>query len=266
MGALTIAGLLVGGVVALDRQDVELPPPPTGLTAAARTCAPPECDRLVSTVILTWNAPGDPAITGFRVVRDGSPIPGGSDLPVASTEYVDQQVTAGERHSYVVVTAGPDGISAPSNGVEAQAPLPPLRAAQLRGIYEVTLVVRRATNLKSLSGIPSPRPGEHRTTTWGFQPLCEADEGACPAGWTGRSGMLRARGVVWSGRLFGPEASCADGRREPSPIVVRLEARDAAMVAGTWSVVGFTGMYSVGFHCRGFLASHGTVDVSGHRG
>jgi hypothetical protein len=263
VGASTIVGLLVGGLIGLDIRDSAIPQPPTGLAVAALTCAPPRCDRIVSTVTLRWNAPTDRSITGFRVVRDGAPMHEGAGLPVETTGFVDRDVTAGERHDYVVVAVGPDGNSPPSGGVGTLVPLPPLRAAQFRGIYDVNLVVRHATNLASLSGIPSPVPGEHRASTWGFQPLCEADEGACPTGWTGRSGTLRPRGAVWSGRVFGPEARCADGRREPSPIDVRLEVRDAAMIAGAWSVIGFAGVYFVGFRCPGFLASHGTVDVTG---
>jgi hypothetical protein len=266
VGASTIVGLLAGGLMALDDRDATLPEPPSGLSATATTCAPPRCARIVSAVTLRWNAPTDRSISGFRMMRDGAPIPesGGLPLSATTTQLADQAVTAGEQHDYVVVAVGPEGDSPPSNGVGVQIPLPPLRVAQLRGIYDVTLVVRGATNLASLSGIPSPEPGEHRTTTWGFQPLCEPDEGACPTGWTGRSGMLRPPGDAWSGRVFGPEARCRDGSREPSPIELHLEVGDAAMIAGAWSVVSFTGAYSVGFHCPGFLASHGSVDVTGH--
>jgi hypothetical protein len=258
-------GLLVGGILGLGRRGGSAPPSaPTGLTATARTCAPPRCEHIDSTVTLGWTAPADPALTGFRVLRDGAPIPGGDALPASATGFADQDVMAGARHEYVVLAVGPGGDSPASNSAEAAAPLPPLEAAQLMGIYDVTLVVQEATNVRSLSGILDPRPGEHRTTTWGFQPLCAANEGACATRWTGRSGTLRAQGGEWSGRVFGPRARCAGGRTEASAIDVRLKAGAAAMIGGAWSVTSLTGLYSVGFRCPGFLASHGTLAVAGH--
>jgi hypothetical protein len=267
VGGAAIVGLLVGGLMRLDRPDaVKVASGPTGLTATARTCAPPQCDRIASTITLAWNAPADPAFTGFRVLRDGAPVPGVSALPASAAGFTDQGVTAGSTHDYAVVATGPGGDSAPSDAATVVAPLPPLPAAQLVGIYDVTLVVQSATNLTSLSDIPSPKPGEHRTSTWGFQPLCAPNEGACATGWTGRSGMLRAGGGVWSGRVFGPPARCADGTFETSPIDIRIRARSGAMIGGAWSVTSFAGLYSVSFHCPGFLVSRGTVAVTGtHR-
>jgi hypothetical protein len=263
VGASTIVGLLAGGLIALDNGEVELPQPPSGLAAAAETCVPPECERILSTVTLRWNEPTDPTVTGFRVMRDGAQTAEGLNHPTGSSEFTDHAVSAGQRHTYAVVAIGADGDSPPSNGVEALIPLPPLSAAQLRGIYDVALVVREATNLASLSGIPSPRPGEGRKTTWGFQPICEADQGACPTNWVGRSGVLRPRGTVWSGRVLGPEARCPDGERMPSPIHLRLSVRDAEMIGGVWTVIDFEGSYSVRFRCPGFVASNGTVEVTG---
>ena len=77
--------------------------------------------------------------------------------------------------------------------------------------------------------------------------------------------MLRPLGAGWFGRVFGPEARCPNGRRLPSPIELRLNPHDAAMLGGSWSVVSFSGAYSVRFHCAGFLVSHGTVEVTGRR-
>ena len=263
VGAAAVVGLLAGGVMSLDRHDAP-PPPPTALTATAATCVPPTCDHIASTVTLAWIPPSDVSLTGFRVLRDGATLPGAGDLPASATGFVDHDVAAGGQHDYTVVAAGPAGDSPPSNGVGALLPLPPLAAAQFRGLYDVSLVVRTASNLMSLSGIPSPRPGEHRMSTWGFQPSCAANEGACPTEWTGRAGMLRAQGDAWAGRVFGPPARCPNGTRESSPIAIRLSPRSAAMIAGDWSVTGFTALYSVGFHCPGFLASRGTLAVRGH--
>ena len=266
VGGAAIVGLLVGGLMGQGRRTASPPAPPTGLRAAARTCAPPRCDHIDSTITLGWTAPADPALTGFRILRDGSPIPGGTVLPSAATGFADRDVTPGGRHEYVVVATGPGGDSPPSNPAAAVAPLPPLQAAQLMGIYDVTLVVRSAVNLRSLSGIRSPTPGQHGTSTWGFRPLCGLNERGCPTAWTGRSGTLRALGGMWSGRVFGPRARCPDGTSQASPIDVRLRAGGAAMIDGVWSVTSFDGLYAVGFRCPGFLASRGTVAVGGrHR-
>ncbi len=261
MGASTIVGLLAGGLIALDLRHDGPPAPPAHLTATARTCAPPRCDLVGSAVTLHWSAVTDPAVTALSVMRDGSAL-ADATLPADATGFEDDDVQAGTSHGYAVVATGPGG-NATSNTATTEIPLPPLAAAQLRGIYDVTLIVRRASNLSSLSGIRSPRPGERRASTWGFQPLCQPDQGACPTGWTGRAGVVRPRGTLWSGRLYGPEARCADGSPAPSPILLMLRANAAAMVRGVWSVVRFTGTYSVRFHCPGFLASEGAMAVSG---
>ena len=227
---------------------------------------PPACEQIASTVTLRWAASQDPSVTGLEVLRDGSLLPGAAELPPGTTGFVDRNVAPGQAHAYVVRATGRDGDSAPSNGVQAQLPLPPLRAAQFRGIYDVGLVVNDATNIASLSGITRPSPGARRTTTWGFRPTCAPEAGACPTRWTGRAGLLSPRAAVWSGTLSGPEARCPDGRKVPSPIYLVLEARDAAMIGGAWNVVSFRGTYSVRFHCAGFLISRGSLDVEGrHR-
>jgi hypothetical protein len=262
VGGSIIVGLLAGGLIGLKVHHAPPPPAPGDLTAAARTCSPPMCPRVDSAVTLRWTAVTDPNVNGFSVIRDGRALANASNLPPDATGFLDGDVVAGATHSYEVVATGPGG-NARSNDATAVIPLPAPRAAQLRGIYDVVLTVRQARNMASLSGIPTPRPGEQRTSAWGFRPLCGPEEGACPSHWTGRTGLVRPRGTAWSGRLSGPEARCADGTPTPSPILLVLRSNDAAMVDGIWSVVGFTGTYSVRFHCPGFLVSQGTVTVSG---
>jgi hypothetical protein len=262
VGGSIIVGLLAGGIVALlvDRPDP--PPAPTGLTATSRTCVPPQCDEVGSTVTLAWSPVPDEGVEGLSVIRDGRALADAA-LPPDATGFVDQGVTPGSDHDYQVVATGPGGNTR-SETAPAVVPLPPLAAAQLRGVFDVAITVREVANLASVAGIPHPRPGDTATTTWGFRPTCGSAAGACPSRWAGRTGLVRPSGPVWSGRLLGPAARCPDGTATPSPIDLRLHASDAAIVDGIWSVVSFTGGYTVSFHCPGFLVSRGTVTVSGH--
>jgi hypothetical protein len=262
VGASTIVGLLAGGIITLNStHDAALPMAPEDLTAAARTCVPPACGAILSTVTLRWTLPEDPSTTGLQVLRDGATPLAAAGLPPGTTEFVD--MAPGQAHSYAVRTTGGDGDSPLTSGVKATLPLPPLRAAQLRSVYDVGLVVDEATNIASLSGIARPVPGDRRTTTWGFQPACPPALGACPTRWTGRSGMLRPHAGAWSGTLSGPDARCPDGTRVPSPIHLVLHPREAALINDGWTVMSFTGTYSVQFHCPGFLVSRGVLDVTG---
>ena len=262
MGGSIIVGLLAGGLVALSVDRPGPPPAPTDLTATARTCAPPQCGAVGSTVTLGWSPVPDQGVEGLSVIRDGRAL-ADATLPPDATGFVDEDVVPGSHHDYQVVATGPGG-NARSATTSASAPLPPLAAAQLRGIFDVAITVREVANLASVAGIRHPRPGDTASTTWGFRPTCGPQGAACPSRWAGRDGLVRPAGSVWSGRLLGPSARCPDGTSTPSPIDLRLRASDAAMVDGIWSVVSFSGGYTVSFHCPGFLVSRGTVTVSGH--
>jgi hypothetical protein len=262
VGGSVIIGLLAGGLVALSVARPGPPPPPADLTATARTCVPPQCGAIGSTVTLGWAPVTDPGVEGLSVIRDGRALANAS-LPPDATGFVDDDVAPGTSHAYQVVTTGPGG-NGRSDTATATAPLPPLSAAQLRGIFDVAITVRRVDNLASVAGIRHPRPGDSATTTWGFRATCPPQAGACPARWSGRTGLVRPNGAAWSGRLLGPAARCPDGASTASPIDLRLHASDAAIVDGVWSVASFTGGYAVSFHCPGFLVSRGTVTVSGH--
>ena len=238
VGASTIVGLLVGGIVSLDRHDVVLPQAPTGLTATATTCAPPRCDRTVSAVALRWTAPTDGSITGFRVRRDGSPIPDGNDLPAATTEFVDHGVTAGARHEYAVIATSPEGDSPSSDGLDVQVPLPPLRAAQLRGLYEVTLVVRDAVQPHVALGYPDPEARRAPDDHMGVPAALRRGPGRVPDGMDrddrGCCGPWRRvvrPGLRTRGSLPRREAASLAHRGAADP------PHDAAMLGGAWSVV-----------------------------
>jgi hypothetical protein len=261
VGGSVIVGLLAGGLVALSVDRPGPPPPPADLTTAVRTCAPPQCSEIGSTVTLTWAPITDPGVEGLSVIRDGRGLANAS-LPPNATGFVDD-VAPGSTHAYQVVATGPGG-NARSDTATAAAPLPPVSAAQLRGLFDVAITVRRVDNLASVAGIRHPRPGDEAKTTWGFRATCASNGGTCPARWAGRTGLVRPSGSAWSGRLLGPAARCPDARSAPSPIDLLLHASDAAIVDGVWSVVSFSGGYTVSFHCPGFLVSRGTVTVSAH--
>jgi hypothetical protein len=149
-------------------------------------------------------------------------------------------------------------------GTTSPSPLP-LDRAQLAGSYRVTLVVRSARNLASLTGITPPVPGERRTVTWRFYPTCSQESAPCATSWEGRSHDLEPSGASWSAIIEGDSAPCLDGGRIDVPTNLRLRPRDGAFAPQGWVVRSFVGTSSVAFRCPGFAPSRGVVEVSAFR-
>ncbi len=165
-------------------------------------------------------------------------------------------VLAGRDDAQVSPTVAP-GNASPS-------PLP-LDRAQLAGSYRVTLVVRSARNLASLTGITPPVPGGRRTVTWRFFPICSQEAAPCAASWEGRSPALEPTGASWSATIQGDRAPCLDGGRIDAPTDLRLRPRDGVSSAQGWVVRSFVGTSSVAFRCPGFAPSRGVVEFSAYR-
>ena len=104
----------VEAVVAEEAEPAEPPPAPTNLTAVVNG------DRSVT---LTWEAPGDDSVTGYRILRR-RPSEGENALLVyvgdtgsTATSYTDNDVTAGIQHVYRVKAVNAAGAGEQSNYV-----------------------------------------------------------------------------------------------------------------------------------------------------
>lgn len=82
-------------------------PPPTGLVATVRSCR----------IDLAWTAPPNVSIAGYKIYRDGSPLPG----QVSGTSYSDAGIYNGT-YTYAVRAVDAAGnSSSPSNPASVQA-------------------------------------------------------------------------------------------------------------------------------------------------
>ena len=116
-------------VTALDQAGNESPPTPVleVTTTSSDTVKPTAPGNLVATaasaearVDLTWaSASDDVGVTGYRIYRDGAPIPIGT-LDGATTTYADTSVAGGTTYSYTVTAVDAAGNeSDPSNSASA---------------------------------------------------------------------------------------------------------------------------------------------------
>jgi len=155
IGALAVAGILI-----LLTRSPGPPGPPGAPRAAATTCGAP-CTEIRPRVQVTWTAPSDGGeVTGYRVQRDGEPLPGADALDPATLVLVDDSVDLGRTYTYRVIAIGEEGSSPPSLAATAEIGLPAAGLAQLDGVYDVRLKVRSARSLAAMLGIDQPVPGK----------------------------------------------------------------------------------------------------------
>ena len=121
--AITVA-LTVLDVLATNTGDARaqsaVPEKPTGLTASSVSH---------DSVTLTWDAPGDDSITGYRILRRDrdNDEPGvfaaiNADTGTADTEYVDESVLPEHRYVYRVAALNTEGLSPRSSYVNVDTP------------------------------------------------------------------------------------------------------------------------------------------------
>lgn len=93
---------------------------PAGYTRfAIRSCATGSFMLMVDDVtFVPADAVADLSIVGYNIYRDGVKI---NEAPVAETEFVDSNVKAGDKYTYVVTAVYNKGESAGSNAVEVTA-------------------------------------------------------------------------------------------------------------------------------------------------
>ena len=101
IGALVVAG----GMVLLARSPGP-PGAPGTPRATASTCGDP-CSEIRPRVEVTWTAPSDGGeVTGYRVQRDGEPLPGTGAIDPASLVLIDDSVDLGRTYTYRVIAFG----------------------------------------------------------------------------------------------------------------------------------------------------------------
>jgi hypothetical protein len=261
VGALTVAG-----VVVLLTRSPGPPGTPGTPRATATTCGDP-CTEIQPRVEVTWTAPSDGGeVTGYRVQRDGEPLPGADALDPATHVLIDGSVELGRTYTYRIIAFGEEGSSPPSSEVTAEIGLPANDLAQLDGVYDVHLKVRSARSLAAMLGIDQPVPGTRDTDEWTFESTCSPSDTACPTTWEGQGGVLRPDGRRWRGSISGPDARCGGGTRVSAPIAFDLRTLEAAVEGAIWRVRSFTGTVSIRFVCPGFGTSTGTLEVTGLSG
>lgn len=261
-------GLVIGAAAALTAAVLwfaRSPGPPTTPVAVrtdATTCEEP-CETIAPTVTIEWAPPERGAeATGYRLMRDGSPLE--PDIDPTRLRFVDDDVVMGETYSYQVIALSGDGESAPTSSAVVQVPTPPDDDAHLDGVYRVQLTVRSARSIGSAFGIDDPVPGTRGTDRWSFESTCEANEGACPSTWSGLEGDIVPDGDRWQGTVEGLPARCGDDGRAAAPIEVDLRTVEVGVAeGGAWSVTGFRGTAAVSFRCPGFPPASAKVEVTG---
>jgi hypothetical protein len=257
--------LVVASIVMIATRSPGPPTPPENVKAVAITCDDP-CTRIHPRVTVTWTGPLDGGeLSGYRVLRDGESLAGAGAIDPATHLVVDESVVFGRSYVYRVIAVGDDGDSLPSRAVSAEARFPPLEAAQLSGIYDVSLKVRSARSLGAMLGIEHPVPGKRHDDHWTFDATCRPQDAACPTTWEGLDGVLRPDGLRWRGAVSGPRARCGGGTRVAAPIAFALRTVEAAADDARWEIRSFTGTVSIRFTCPGFGPSAGTLEVTGVR-
>ena len=105
----------MAGVLVLLARSPGPPGAPGTPRAAATTCGDP-CTEIRPRVEVTWTAPTDGGeVTGYRVERDGEPLPGAGAIDPASLVLIDDGVELGRTYTYRVIAFGEEGSSPPSS-------------------------------------------------------------------------------------------------------------------------------------------------------
>jgi hypothetical protein len=262
--SLVAIGAVTAAAIAVWRSS-GAPGAPEDVRITATSCRTP-CVEVDPQITLTWTGPRSGAtVTGFRVFKDGSPLPGATDLGPSTTTLVDRDVELGEVSVYRVSALNGDRLSPSSEEVTGRPPRPPATLASLGGTYRVRIRVRHVRALGTVLGVKNPSRGKGRADRWTFLPTCGVQTMACPTRWERLPGRLRADDRTWRGTIRGPSARCGGGATVPAPIEMDLRSDRVGTSEGSWVVVRFSGRVRVSFRCPGFPASVGRVQVVGTR-
>jgi hypothetical protein len=264
-----VAGVIVFGAsaaLAFSMWRSSRPPgAPANVRVTAVSCDTP-CVRIDPQMTITWTGPGSGAdVTGFRVFKDGSPLPGATNLDPSTTIVVDRDVDLGVASAYRVGALNGETISPLSDEIVGTPPQPPVASASLSGTYRVKITVRHARALGTVLGVENPNRGRESVDRWTFLSACAFEKAACPSRWEDLPGMLRPAGRSWRGTIQGPSARCGGGTSVPAPIEMELRSERADADEGSWVVRTFRGQVEISFRCPGFPVSVGKVQVAGTR-
>ena len=133
-----LAVLVAGLAVAPAHADDSTPPPVDEAQAASAGAAPDRPTGLTvaaahDRVALSWDDPGDPAVTGYQVLRRDRAVDAvgifhtiEDDTATAATAYTDTTVTSGGSYVYRVKALNAHGASRQSSYARADIPQPPV--------------------------------------------------------------------------------------------------------------------------------------------
>ncbi len=258
VAVVTAVAAAVVVVVATSRgpSTARSPGAPADLRARSNVCVPPECDRLGTTVALTWSMPG--GAQGIEVLVDGSVL---ARLDPNTTRYEVHDLWIDRSYTVGVRAFGADGAGPPS-AVLVRTPVPQPEDAQLDGSYRVRETVRSAINLSTIDGIRHPAPGSEVTSTWSFSALCGDGDGACAADWF-RWGPLVNEGERYEGTFVSRSANCVGGGRTPTTTRMWVVVESGRASDGRWIVGRFHGVMNPSFTCPEGGRSAGVVRIQG---
>jgi hypothetical protein len=237
----------VGVVVATSGGPSAAEPPaaPAGLRAQPHVCAAPLCERIETSVELTWSATSE-TIGSIEVLVDGAVV---ARIDPDTTRYEIHDPWIDRSYAVGVRAIGAAGAG-PASTVQVRMPVPPPGDAQLEGSYRVRETVRRVTNLSAIEGMSHPAPGGEIANTWSFSAVCADDAGACASQWF-RWGPLDHDGRRYEGTFRSRPAICAGGRRVPATTWMRLVVARGRAADGRWLVGRFRGVMTLRFTCPG---------------
>jgi hypothetical protein len=199
-----------------------LPPPPAGF----------KLKQVGVTVHLRWKMPGGAGATGFKITRGGVMLD-----TLTGTSFVDTNVTPGRRYVYRVISIDGAGQSRPALA-QIKVSKPPLTAARLSGLYNVTARTTSDSGFAHLTG--------HATFAWTFTPSCSA--GPCNVHWVdngGFSGQATRSGTSYSLSFTGFMGVTCNGTHAQSTATAHFRVTKAEAVDGHWKVTRIRGTLDV---------------------
>lgn len=241
---LAIATAVGFGVYFAKRQ-FGPPTPPEDVGASAALCDPTECSEVTPQVTLRWTPPvAGSEVVGYVVLRDGEEV---ARVSPGAREFVDEDVTVGDRYGYDVLAIGEEGRGVPAPTVSVRAPVPPIEHARLSGWYDVVLVFRQIGFLSRFEGVDEPAVGDRALQDWQITSDCDTFAGACDVRLLG--GTLRRDGRRYGGAV--PSSALCGDDVVRSTQTVRLLVTESRVVGGLLYATAFRGRSDVDFRCGG---------------
>lgn len=239
--ALVVGIVAVVTVTQLGEDEGAAAPSPTASVSPSPSPEVPapidlEAKATADSVTLTWAPPPGVDATGYRILRDGTPI---KVLPGGKRRWVDDRVMPITRYEYdVVAVDGNDALSVPAT-VRVKTGTPKIQEARLEGVFDLDL---RRTSTYGISDEP-----ERSTAGWRFRPDCHA--GACDVVWKDIVRPIEAIDLARDGARYEGSGSGRIGFEcGTTPLIssyrISVKVIDARVADGVWTATKIEGTWS----------------------